>query len=40
MEYDTQLKHFKAMFQHEQVMSSKIIHAPRGSSVRHAEDNG
>ncbi|GAQ92643.1 putative Transcription activator [Klebsormidium nitens] len=40
LEYDTQLKHFKAMFQHEQVVSSKITHAPRGSSVRHAEDNG
>jgi hypothetical protein len=40
MEYDTQLKHFKAMFQHEQVLSSKITHAPRGSSVRHAKDNG
>jgi hypothetical protein len=40
MEYDTQLKHFKAMFQHEQVVSSKITHAPHGSSVRHAKDNG
>ncbi|GAQ88550.1 putative Transcription activator [Klebsormidium nitens] len=40
MEYDTQLKQFKTMFQHEHVVSSKITHAPRGSSVRHAEDNG
>jgi hypothetical protein len=40
MEYKTQLKHFKAMFQREQVVSSKITHAPRGLSVRHAKDNG
>ena len=40
MKYDTQLDHFKRMFKEERVLSSKITHAPRGSSVRHAEDNG
>jgi hypothetical protein len=38
--YQTQLRHFKTMFKQEGVLSTKLTHAPRGSSVRHAEDKG
>lgn len=38
--YNTQLKHFKHAYREQEIVSSKLTHAPRGASVRHAEDNG
>ncbi|GAQ92565.1 putative Transcription activator [Klebsormidium nitens] len=38
--YNTQLKHFKQAYGEQEIVSSKLTHAPRGASVRHAENNG